>query len=160
MKDVRKEKCSRFCLHLICQIRVFQSRRIRWAGQEASSRQKTEVYMILNLKLKGRDYLGEVEVDLSLTLKYITKHILIYESVKRHKSSIWWWTVNRKLLSQIYITNCPTRCNTKQSIYYTASSLYMFRVSTPIIRSTKNCNYSLRYWSYFLCSYLYPTWPS
>ena len=49
------------------------------------------------------------------------------------------------------------RCNTKQSIYYTASSLYMFRVSnTPIIRSTQNCNYSLQYWSYFLCSYLPP----
>ena len=43
-------------------------------------------------------------------------------------------------------SNCPTRCNTKQSIYYSASSLYMFRVSnTPIIRSTQNCNYSLRY---------------
>jgi len=28
-----------------------------------------------------------------------------------------------------------------------------FRVSTSsIIRSTQNCNYSLRYWSYFLCS--------
>jgi len=52
--------------------------------------------------------------------------------------------------SLIYINNCPTRCNTKQSIYYSASSLYMFRVSTtPIIRSTQNCNYSLRYWSYF-----------
>jgi len=25
---------------------------------------------------------------------------------------------------------------------------------------TQNCNYSLRYWSYFLCSYLPPTWPS
>jgi len=23
-----------------------------------------------------------------------------------------------------------------------------------------NCNYNLRYWSYFLCSYLPPTWPS
>jgi len=32
---------------------------------------------------------------------------------------------------------CPTRCNTKQSVYYPARSLYMFRVlSTPIIRST------------------------
>ena len=37
----------------------------------------------------------------------------------------------------------------------------MFRVSTtPIIRSTQNCNYSLRYWSYFLCSYLSSAWPS
>jgi len=45
-----------------------------------------------------------------------------------------------------YINTCPTSCNTKQSIYYSASSLYMFRVSTtPIIRSTQNCNYSLRY---------------
>ena len=47
--------------------------------------------------------------------------------------------------SLIY-TNCPTRCNTKHSIHYSASSLYMFRVSTtPIIKSTQNCNYSLRY---------------
>ena len=60
----------------------------------------------------------------------------------------------------IYINNCLMRCNTKQSIYYSASSLYMFRVSTtPIIRSTQNCNYSLWYWSHFLCSYLSPTWP-
>jgi len=44
------------------------------------------------------------------------------------------------------INNCPARCNTKQSIYYSASSLYVFRVSTtPIIRSTQNCNYILRY---------------
>ena len=36
------------------------------------------------------------------------------------------------------INNCPTRCNTKQSIYYSASSLYMFRVpTTPIIRGTQ-----------------------
>jgi len=63
--------------------------------------------------------------------------------------------------SLIYINTCPTRCNTKQSIYYSASSLHMFRVSTtPIIRNTQNCNYSLRYWPYFLCSYLPPTWPS
>jgi len=62
--------------------------------------------------------------------------------------------------SLIYIKNCPTRCNTKQSIYYYASSLYMFWVSTtPIIMSTQNCKYSLRYWSYFLCSYP-PTWLS
>jgi len=38
--------------------------------------------------------------------------------------------------SLIYINTC-SRCNTKQSIYYSASSLYMFRVSnTPIIRIT------------------------
>jgi len=37
------------------------------------------------------------------------------------------------------------RCNTKQSIYYSASSLYMCRVSTTPIISTQNCNYSLRY---------------
>jgi len=57
--------------------------------------------------------------------------------------------------------NFPTSCNTKRSIHYSASSLYLFRVSaTPIIRSTQNCNYRLRYWSYFLCSYLPPTWTS
>ena len=48
--------------------------------------------------------------------------------------------------SLICINDCPTRCNTKQSIFYSASSLYMFRaLTTPIIRSTQNSNYSLRY---------------
>jgi len=38
--------------------------------------------------------------------------------------------------SLIYVNNCPTRCNTNQSIYYSASSLYMFRVSTtPIVKT-------------------------
>ena len=33
-----------------------------------------------------------------------------------------------------------------KSVYYSATSLYMFRVSTtPIISSTQNCKYSLRY---------------
>ena len=36
---------------------------------------------------------------------------------------------------------------TKQSIYYSASSLYMFRVSITHITSTQNCNYSLRYFT-------------
>jgi hypothetical protein len=41
----------------------------------------------------------------------------------------------------IYINKSLMRCNTKQSIYHSASSLHMFRVSTtPIIRSTQNCN--------------------
>ena len=44
------------------------------------------------------------------------------------------------------VNNCPSRCNTMQSIYYSASSLYMFRLSTtPTIRSTQNWYYSLRY---------------
>ena len=41
-------------------------------------------------------------------------------------------------VSQVYINKCPTRCNSTQSVFYfTARSLYVFRVpSTPIIRST------------------------
>ena len=38
--------------------------------------------------------------------------------------------------TKIYINSCPKKCNTKQSIYYSTSSLYMFRVSTtPVIKS-------------------------
>ena len=63
--------------------------------------------------------------------------------------------------SLIYINNCPTRCNTKHPIYNSASSLYMFRLwNTPIISSIQNCNDSILYSSYFLCSCLPPTWPS
>ena len=79
---------------------------------------------------------------------YIYIYIYIYARARTrththtHKFILWFRT------SLICINNCPTRCNTKQSIYYSASSLYMFRVSnTPIIRSSQNCNYSLLYWS-------------
>jgi len=69
----------------------------------------------------------------------------------------WWYKLGKNLLYSVLsfrnkignINNCPTRFNTKQSIYYSASSLYMYRVSTtPIITRTQNCNYSFRYWSY------------
>jgi len=40
-----------------------------------------------------------------------------------------------------------------------ATSLQRGQATIPII-STQNCNYSLRYWSYFLCRYLLATWPS
>jgi len=67
--------------------------------------------------------------------------------------------MNSITLYIFYFNNCPARCNTKQSVYYSRSSPYMFRVSTlPIIRSTQNCNYSLRYWSYFLCSTSLQRW--
>jgi len=59
-----------------------------------------------------------------------------------------------------YINNCPARCKTKQSIYYSASSLYTFRVSTTPIMSTQNCNYSLQYWSCYAVQLLSPTWQS
>ena len=53
------------------------------------------------------------------------------------------------------------RVATRSSLFIILRSLYMFQVSnTPIIRSTQKCNYSLRYWSYFLCSYLPPKHPS
>jgi len=40
------------------------------------------------------------------------------------------------------------RYNTKQSVYYSARSMYMFRVSTTPIINTQNRNYSLRYSSW------------
>ena len=59
----------------------------------------------------------------------------------------------------IYINNCPTRCNTNS--LFIILQVHSTCFGCPlIIRSTQNCNYSLRYWSYFLCSYLPPTWPS
>ena len=57
----------------------------------------------------------------------------------------------RRVLADIHMNNCPTRCNTKQSIYYSANSFYTFRLSTtPITRSTQNCNLPPT-WSSQLC---------
>ena len=45
----------------------------------------------------------------------------------------------------IKFNNCPTRCDLFSLLYF-CRQLYMFRVSTPIIRSSYNCNYSFWYW--------------
>jgi len=52
--------------------------------------------------------------------------------------------------SLIYVSNYPTRWNTKQSIYYSASSLYTFRVEggsyTKNMTNTGGCSYSFVYY--------------
>ena len=42
----------------------------------------------------------------------------------------------------------PTRCNSMRIFIYCKVTLHVSCVTAPIIRSTKNCNRSLRYWSY------------
>ena len=65
------------------------------------------------------------------------------------------------LTSLYYIVINQQDAAVRSQFYFTAGSLYMFRVlSTPIVRSTLNCIYSLRYRSYYRCSYLLPTWPA
>ena len=45
-----------------------------------------------------------------------------------------------------YINKNPTRCNSMQSdLFYCKITLHVSGVTAPIIRSTKNCNRSLRY---------------
>ena len=46
---------------------------------------------------------------------------------------------------QIKFNNCPTRCDLFSLLYF-CKQLYMFRVLTPIIRSSYSCNYSFWYW--------------
>jgi len=48
-------------------------------------------------------------------------------------------------LFKIEFCNCPTRCDLL-SLLYLCRQLYMFRVLTPITRSSYNCNYSFWYW--------------
>ena len=59
------------------------------------------------------------------------------------------WNIRkfRKLCNVIRIefTNCPTRCDLFSLLYF-CRQLYMFRVLTPIIRSSYNCHYSFWYW--------------
>ena len=72
-------------------------------------------------------------------------------------------TCLRSYLSTLeYINNCPTRCEMQRKAVYLLFSKFTlhFRVSTKLItRSTQNCNYSLRYWSYFLYGYIPSSWP-
>ena len=47
--------------------------------------------------------------------------------------------------SWIEFNNCPTRCDLFSLLHF-CRQLYMFRMLTPIIRSSYNCNYSFCYW--------------
>ena len=103
----------------------------------------THFSLVLRLKMSGAIPLLALRV-------FIVSTGTGFETVKEYSWILCLWF----RASLIYINNYPTRCNTKQSVYYSASSICMFRVSATPIMSTQNCNYSLRYLSYFLCSYL------
>ena len=84
----------------------------------------------------------------ALQLETVTyKRVVILLHVSTFfRSSSGKYSTKKSTKINICINNCPKRCNTKQSIYYSASSLHTFRVSTtPLIRSAQNCNYNLRY---------------
>ena len=51
----------------------------------------------------------------------------------------------------------PTRCNFMQIFIYCKVTLHVSGVTAPIIRSTKNCNRSLRYRSKYRYSYFPPS---
>ena len=94
--------------------------------------------------------------------RYCT-HDTIYWSTKRRKCASVkyvqenWWKSNfrckqrkrflyiRVRASWIEFNNCPTRCDLFSLLHF-CRQLYMFRVLTPIIRSSHNCNYSFWYW--------------
>jgi len=52
-----------------------------------------------------------------------------------------YWYRNRMVFE---FNNCPTRCDLFSLLHF-GTQLYMFRVLTPIIRSSYNCNYSFWY---------------
>ena len=60
--------------------------------------------------------------------------------VPRHKSAKY-----LKQIKAIEFNNCPTRCDLFSLLHF-CRQLYMFRVLTPITRSSYNCNYSFWYW--------------
>jgi len=51
--------------------------------------------------------------------------------------------------SSFSVNKNPTRCSSMQIFIYCKATLHVLGVTAPIIRSTKNCNRSLRYRSYY-----------
>jgi len=106
---------------------------------------------------KAVKWLGN-EADLSLL--YMAMKLIIFIAMAQSPTCLhnghwvnFTFTLSASLKYKTCILITVQQDATQIIYYYSASSLYMFRVSTtPIIRSTQNCNYSLRYWSYFLCS--------
>jgi len=65
----------------------------------------------------------------------------------------------RTILTSFNINKNPTRYTNMQIFIYCKVTLHVSGVTAPIIRSTKNCNCSLRYRSYYWYSYFPPMWP-
>jgi len=48
---------------------------------------------------------------------------------------------------KVEFNNCPKRCDLFSLLYFCRQLyMFMFRMLTPIIRSSYNCNYSFWYW--------------
>jgi len=47
----------------------------------------------------------------------------------------------------------------QSDLFYCKVTVHVSGITATIIRNTKNCNRSFRYWSHILCIYLPPTWP-
>jgi hypothetical protein len=123
---------------------------------------QSDVVSVIRLAVQGdrHTFFWNVQSSFLTTWHHIPEHSAINihccVHLRSYGSGLIFWLTGTEIsccilclwfhTSLVCSNNCPTRCNTKQSIYYSASSLYMFRVSTtPIIRSTQNFNYSLRY---------------
>ena len=137
---------------------------------------QSDVLSVIRLAVQGdrHTFFWNVQSSFLTTWHHIPEHSAISihccVHLRSYGSGLIFWLTGTEIsccilclwfhTSLVCSNNCPTRCNTKQSIYYSASSLYMFRVSTAPTISKQNCNYSLRCWSYFLCSCLPPAWPA
>ena len=118
-------------------------------------------WFVLNCPQTVRQYLSKKYKEVSRLIRG-SQSLNIYKTMYKYKISLilcLWFRA-----SLIYINNCPTRCNTKQSPYYSACSLYMFRVSTtrqptwPSLATLEggSCTKNVTITGGSSCSFVYP----
>ena len=69
----------------------------------------------------------------------------ILQSVNTFRYSSPLNSVDKQMSTNYIVNKNPTRCNSMQILIYCKVTLHVSGVTAPIIRSTKNCNRSLRY---------------
>ena len=83
-----------------------------------------------------------------LVTKVVTKTCRLSQKLARSCPLLtknWKLSTNLSKQTNVKFNNCPTRWDLFSLLYF-CRQLYMFRLLTPIIRSSYNYNYSFWYW--------------
>jgi len=120
---------------------------LRWLA--VTQYMKQHIQICWSPRLRRRKYKNTMKISCIIKCKTVNTESLLQFSTLHKDTPVHIFYIYYRFLHQLLnITSNknPTRCNSMQSdLFYCKITLHVSGVTAPIIRSTKNCNRSLRY---------------
>ena len=107
---------------------IQRTQMVRRTRRNTIGRRSTGERMTCSVKVLTRERLFMIFMCVRLLMLFIRKSLFI--------------VITKEIFN---VNKNPTRCNSMQIFIYCKVTLHVSGVKAPVIRSTKNCNRSLRY---------------